>query len=101
MSLGFDVWMSVAKGYTVPSAPVTDVDGKKAFESNAKAMNAILCGLFESEFVKVMHCDTTQAMWDKLQNAYEGDEKVKNAKLQTHRMLFGSLKMREEESIAA
>lgn len=48
--------------------------GKKDFENNAKARNAILCGLSEYKFVKIMHCDFAQAMWEKLQNAYEGDE---------------------------
>lgn len=81
MSLGFDVWMSLVNGYTPPSNPPTDTDGKKAFENNAKTMNAILCGLSESVFVKVMHCESTQAMWEKLPNAYKGDEKVKNAKI--------------------
>ncbi|XP_059078039.1 uncharacterized protein LOC131876616 [Cryptomeria japonica] len=40
-------------------------------------------------------------MWEKLQNAYEGDKKVRNTKLQTHRMLFESLKMRADEIIVA
>ena len=34
-------------------------------------------------------------MWDKLQNIYEGDDKVKKEKLQTHRGQFESLKMKE------
>ncbi|XP_057821433.1 uncharacterized protein LOC131034089 [Cryptomeria japonica] len=88
-------------GYTVPQNPPSTTNEKRAFESNAKAMNAILCGLSKSEFVKVMQCDTVQAMWDKLKNAYEGDEKVKKVKLQTHGMQFFSLKMKEEENVAA
>jgi hypothetical protein len=40
-------------------------------------------------------------MWDKLQNIYEGDDKVKKAKLQTHREQFESLMMEEEENIVA
>lgn len=43
--------------------------------------------------------DSAQAMWDKLKNAYEGDEKVKKSKLQTHRMQFESLKMKEDENV--
>lgn len=76
--------------YTVPQNPPSTLDEMKAFESNAKAMNAIMYGLSESEFVKVMHYDIPQAMWDKLKNAYEGDEKVKKDKIQTHRMQFES-----------
>ncbi|KAH9293136.1 hypothetical protein KI387_041660 [Taxus chinensis] len=101
MALGFDIWQSVTVGYTIPSVPPTDQAGKKAFENNAKAMNAILCGLSESEFVKVMQCDTAKEIWDKLRTIYEGDDKVKRAKLQTHRRQFESLKMKDEENVAA
>lgn len=100
MSLGFEVWNSVSTDYTPPQNPSSTLDEKRVFESNAKAMNAILCGFSESEFVKVMHCDSAQAMWDKLHNAYEGDENVKKAKLQTHKMQFESLKM-EDENVAS
>ena len=64
-------------------------------------MNAILSGLTESVFVKVMHCETTKEIWDKLKSIYEGDEKVKGAKLWTYRGQFENLKMREDGNIAA
>ena len=51
-------------------------------------MNAILSGLVELVFVKVMHCETAKEIWDKLKNFYEGDDKVKGAKLQTYRGQF-------------
>jgi hypothetical protein len=47
-----------------------------------------------------MHLDTTKAMWDKLINSYEGNEKVKDAKLQTYRLKFEQLKMNEDETIS-
>ncbi|XP_057836135.2 uncharacterized protein LOC131046418 [Cryptomeria japonica] len=75
MSLGFDVWQSVVFGYTIPTNPPTDVNGEKDFENNEKAMNAILCGLPEIEFVKLMHCNSTHDIWEKLQKTYEGDDK--------------------------
>ncbi|KAH9308310.1 hypothetical protein KI387_036221, partial [Taxus chinensis] len=75
MALGFDIWQSVAVGYIIPSTPPIDQASKKAFENNAKAMNAILCGLLDSEFVKVMQCDTAKEIWDKLLTIYEGDDK--------------------------
>ena len=64
-------------------------------------MNAILGGLVESVFVKVMHYEIAKEIWDKLKNFYEGDDKVKGAKLQTYRGKFENLKMKEEENIAA
>lgn len=52
------------------------------------------------EFVKVMHLTSAKDIWDKLQKTYEGDDKVKKAKLQAHRRQFESLKMKGEENIA-
>jgi hypothetical protein len=47
-----------------------------------------------------MHCESTKEMWDKLKTIYEGDEKVKEAKLQIFREKFEQLKMNEDENIA-
>jgi hypothetical protein len=35
-----------------------------------------------------MHCDSAKDLWNKLQNIYEGDAKVKEAKLQIFRAKF-------------
>jgi hypothetical protein len=99
MALGADVWDVVETGYTKPVVLATK-DDKLEFSFNAKGMNAILNGLAEAEFVKVMHLDTAKAMWDKLINSYEGNEKVKDAKLQTYRLKFEQLKMNEDETIS-
>ncbi|MBR8591677.1 retrotransposon gag domain-containing protein, partial [Acinetobacter baumannii] len=66
-----------------------------------KAKNAILCGLSESEFVKVMHCKSAKDMCNKLKNIYEREDKLKKVKLQTHGRQFESLKMKDEEDMAA
>jgi hypothetical protein len=59
-----------------------------------------LSSLDNSVFVKVMHCKTTKDILDKLQNIYEGDAKVKGAKVQILREKFEQLKMKENEDIA-
>jgi hypothetical protein len=46
-----------------------------------------------------MHLESAKAMWDKLISSYEGNEKVKDAKLQTYRLQFEQLKMNEDETI--
>ena len=38
-------------------------------------------------------------MWDKLISSYEGNEKVKDAKLQTYRLQFEQLNMKEDEIV--
>jgi hypothetical protein len=83
MSLGVDVWDVVETRY-VKLVVLASKDDKMEFSFNEKAMNAILNGLAEAYFVKVMHCDSTKFMWDMLISSYEGNEKVKDAKLQTH-----------------
>jgi hypothetical protein len=52
-------------------------------------------------FTKVAHCKSAKEIWDKLRNIYEGDSKVKEAKLQTYRGQFEQLKMKEDEDITA
>jgi hypothetical protein len=98
-ALGVDVWDVVKIGYTKPVV-LASKDDKLEFSFNAKGMNAILNGLTEVEFVKVMHLQTAKEMWDKLISNYEGNEKVKYAKLQTFRLKFEQLKMNEDETVS-
>lgn len=74
MSLSVDIQLSMMDGYQVPSTPPIDVDGRKDFVNNAKAMNVILCGHAKYKFVKVMQCGSTKEIWNKLKRIYEGDE---------------------------
>jgi hypothetical protein len=75
-------------------------DDKLDFSFNVKEMTAILSGLAKDKFVKFMHCDSTKFMQDKLISNYEGNEKVKYAKIQSHRLKFEQLKMDEDETIS-
>jgi hypothetical protein len=98
MALGVDAWDVVETGYIRPVV-LASKDDKLEFIFNAKGMNAILNGLAEAEFVKVMHLQTAKEMWDKLINSYEGNEKVKDEKLQTFTLKFEQLKMNEDEIV--
>jgi hypothetical protein len=98
MDLGADVWDVVETGYIKPVV-LASKDDNFEFSFNSKGMNAILNGLAEAEFVKVMHLQTSKEMWDKLIRNYEGNEKVKDAKLQTFRLKFEQLKMNEDETV--
>jgi hypothetical protein len=82
---GFQVWKSIVDGYTTPTVPPTNDKAVKIGENNSKDTNALLNGLSDTVFTKVAHCKSTKEIWDKLQNIYEGDTKVKAAKLQTYR----------------
>ena len=56
---------------------------KKNFENNAMKMNVLLCEITKYNFVKFMHYTSAKEILDKLFNAYHGDVKVRNAKIQT------------------
>ena len=88
----------IMNAYDIPAnPPVSNSHERRHYEDNSKAMNTILSALTEIVFVKVMHCEIAKEIWDKLKNIYEGDDKVKGAKLQTYRGQFENLKMKEEE----
>ena len=84
-SQGVDIWQAILNDYIVPASIPSDPVGKRLYENNSKAMYGILGGLAASKFVKVMQCMLAKEIWDKLKTIYEGDTKVKNAKLQTYR----------------
>jgi hypothetical protein len=98
MALGDDVWDVIETGSIKPDV-LASKDDKLEFSFNAKGMNSILNGLAETEFVKAMHLQNAKEMWDKLINNYEGNEKVKDAKLQTYRVQFEKLQMKEDETV--
>ena len=74
---GFEIWQSIVDGYKEPTIPSTNERALKLGQNNS-----------------------AKEIWDRLQNIYEGDSKVKAAKLQTYRGQFEQLKMKEDENIA-
>ena len=99
--LGAKVWEIVEEGYQYPASIPTDATERKKYEVNAKAVNVLLGSMSEPEFAKVMQLNSVREMWDKIILSYEGDTKVKSAKLQTLRIEYENLKMHSDESIAS
>jgi hypothetical protein len=87
-SQGFDFFRLVVDGYKEPIICPIDKNGKQLEEKNLKEKNFILNGLVDLVYVKVMHCDSAKETWDKIQNVYEGDTKVKEQDIQTYRDQF-------------
>ena len=77
MSLGWKVWEATEKEYKIEDQAPTDPVELGQYEGNVKSLNAILNGLTNSVFTKVMRCKTTKQAWDKLKIIYEGASKVK------------------------
>lgn len=87
-------------GYKVPPTPPTDQYRSNVYIENSKALNSITSGIYDSEFTKVMNCDSAKEMWDKLISIYDGDSKVKKENLQTHTRQIEIFNMDYEEDIA-
>ena len=84
MALGLGIWSAIKHNYTTLATPTIGIARKNLSDNNSNAIGAILNGLTDSVFVKIMHCCSAKDMWDKLQKIYEGDDKIKKEKLQTH-----------------
>ena len=82
------------------TTPVVGTTKRRLMECNAKAIYTVLCGLIGPIFVKVMHYTLAKAILYKLKNVYEGDRKIKQARLQIYRIQFEELTMKEDEDIA-
>lgn len=59
MSRGLEVWVDVELGYA-PKDIDTEKESKQDFIHNSKAMNALLSGMCEAEFIEVMHSQTAK-----------------------------------------
>jgi hypothetical protein len=77
---GFEIWQSIVDGYTILAVPPTNDKDVKLSQNNSKATNALLNGLGETVFTKFAHCKSAKDIWDKIQNIYEVDSKVKATK---------------------
>ena len=98
---GIEIWQSIESGYKVPTTIPTDANELAQYNNNSKAKNHLLGAINKFVFNKVMNCPSAKEMWDKLQTTYEGDSKVKEAKLQTYKGQFEWLRMNEDEDIIA
>ena len=91
MSLGWKVSVATKKEVLVGNQYPTDTVELGQYEGNAKALNAILSGLTNTVFTKVMQCTSAKQAQDKLKIIYEGESKVKESKLQTYKGQFESI----------
>jgi hypothetical protein len=100
MFIGLEVWTIVKKGYDVPKATLVEAEDNKKIWEHAKALNTLQTGLSKKILAKVLNCNNAKQFWDKLETIYVGDSKVKRAKLQTLRVQYEGLKMKDEENIS-
>jgi len=64
-----------------------------------KVVSALHSTLADDVFTTIMYHETTKQIWDKLNERYVGDERVRSIKLLTLKREFEMLKMKERESV--
>jgi len=57
---GFDVWRELLYECKAPTTPLKNKDGNKLEDNDYRAKNAIMNGLIESVYTKVVHCESTK-----------------------------------------
>jgi hypothetical protein len=100
ISIGMEVWTLVEKGYDVPKATPIEAEDKKKIWEHTKTLNTLRAGLSKKILAKVLNRNNEKQLWDKLETIYEGDSKVKRDKLQTLKVQYDGLKMKDEENIS-
>ncbi|XP_043700212.1 uncharacterized protein LOC122650913 [Telopea speciosissima] len=100
----YDCWitlkeLAVKNDYIPPTTDIIKTTEMKKCKDDAKAIIALIGSLVNNEFARVIGCTTSKEIWDKLKNIHEGDDKIREAKLQHHRNIFEGLKMFEAETV--
>ena len=95
-----DVWEVVEKGYDEikdkSAISSTQKDSlKDSRKKDKKALFLIYQALYDDGFEKISNAATAKKAWEKIQTSYQGEEKVKQVRLQTLRGEFESLSMKE------
>ena len=104
------LWDIVRKGWETPKATVngieTEVDRdnwnaiqQEGNHKNKKAMITLVSSMSREEEGKLQHCTSTNKMWQKLENHYEGNIQVRSKKVQLHMYEYELFKMKPQESI--
>lgn len=71
-------------------------------EEKLKKDRAIIClhvGLADHIFTKIMDLETPKQVWDKIQDEFEGNDRVKSVRLLTLKREFELMKMKDNESV--
>lgn len=92
-SLGFGMYKSLKIAYVEPTTDIIDITELKKYEAENKAKYALMSALTDAELARISGCESAKAIWDKLKGTYEGDDKIKEAKLQHFRAQFEGIKM--------
>ncbi|XP_052188099.1 uncharacterized protein LOC127798498 [Diospyros lotus] len=93
---------AIKKGVTLADMEKIDkwtAGERMSMETNAKAMNTLICALCPEEFNRISTCKTTKEIWDKLEVTHEGTNQVKETKINNLVHDYELFTMKENEYI--
>jgi hypothetical protein len=69
-------------------------------QTNAKAMNSLICAIDPNEFNKISSCTTAKEIWDKLEIIHEGTSEVKESRINMLVHEYELFHMEKDEDIS-
>ena len=111
--IDFHTWRSIEIGWKHPTVKKSSEDDEetlipeakwteehiKQFEANHKALTAIYNALTKAEKKKVQNCTTAKQVWDKLCTLNEGNDLIKQQRVQLAYAEIDKLEQHDEETI--
>ncbi|MQL90502.1 hypothetical protein Taro_023093, partial [Colocasia esculenta] len=99
----FDLWQVIKVGdyviVPIPGTTAITAANKSKLSLNFKAKNYLCCALSKREFSRVSACKSAKEIWDKLQMAYEGTDKVKQTRIDILVSQYEQFKILPNENI--
>ena len=99
-ALGEQVWQAVEVGWIKPKEAPMDWDEAtiNAANFNSRALNALFCGVTNTEFKRISSTEVAKEALTILETTYEGTKAVKTVKFQRLTSSFEEIRMEEDET---
>ena len=99
-ALGEQVWQAVEVGWIKPKEAPMDWDEAtiNAANFNSRALNALFCGVTNTEFKRISSTEVAKEALTILETTYEGTKAVKTVKFQRLTSSFEEIRMEKDET---
>jgi hypothetical protein len=85
LSQGRAIWENIQEAYIIPAMLENVTQGElQRYENNYKALNLITTALGRNVYDHVSHLETSQDVWLKFCNTYEGSSEIKSSRKDTY-----------------
>ena len=99
-ALGEQVWQAVEVGWVKPKEVLVNWDEATIIAANFNnmALIALLCGVTNVEFKRILFVEIAKEAWTILETTYEGAKAVKTVKLQKLTSSFEEIRIEQDET---